>query len=56
MEVERAITTHELLLSFNQAFVARSPALPDQFASFDLFLRAMQSVIEKERGEWLVGQ
>lgn len=36
--------------------LTRSPAPPDQFADFDLFLRAMQSIIEKERGEWLVGQ
>lgn len=51
MEIERAITTQKSLLSFNQAFVAHSPALPDRFASFELFLRVMQWVIEKERGE-----
>jgi hypothetical protein len=33
-----------------------SLALPDVLADFDLFLRAMHSVIEKEREEWLSGQ
>lgn len=33
-----------------------SLALPDVLSDFDLFLRAMHSVIEKEREEWLSGQ
>jgi hypothetical protein len=35
--------------------VPSSPALPDQFAQFDVFLRAMQSVILRERSEYLSG-
>ena len=38
------------------AFLPRSPALPDGLADFDLFLRAMQALIEREREEWLTGQ
>lgn len=33
-----------------------SLALPDENAQLDLFLRSMQSIIEKERQEWLSGQ
>lgn len=33
-----------------------SLALPDGLSDFDLFLRAMHCVIEKERAEWLSGQ
>ncbi|KAF2128127.1 hypothetical protein P153DRAFT_397988 [Dothidotthia symphoricarpi CBS 119687] len=33
----------------------RSLALPGQFAGFDVFLRAMQALIERERREWLTG-
>lgn len=36
--------------------VPRSPALPDHFAGFDVFLRAMQAMIERERREWLAGR
>ncbi|KAF1849196.1 uncharacterized protein K460DRAFT_415609 [Cucurbitaria berberidis CBS 394.84] len=36
--------------------VPRSPALPDQFAGFDVFLRAMQTLIKREQGEWLTGR
>lgn len=54
--IERAFAINQPLSSFNAAFLTRSPALPDRFANFDLFLRAMQSMIEKERGEWLAGR
>jgi hypothetical protein len=44
----------------NLAIVASSvPAVltpPDQFAEFDVFLRAMQALIRRERQEWLTGQ
>jgi hypothetical protein len=35
--------------------VPSSPALPDQFAEFDIFLRAMQCIIVRERSEYLSG-
>ena len=36
--------------------VPRSPGLPTQFAEFDVFLRSMQTMIRRERGEWLTGR
>ncbi|KAF2814156.1 uncharacterized protein BDZ99DRAFT_516765 [Mytilinidion resinicola] len=36
--------------------VPRSPALPDRFAELDVFLRAMQALIGREREEWLTGR
>lgn len=42
--------------STTAAFVPRSPALPDRQASFDLFLRAMTSLIQKEKQEWSTGK
>jgi len=38
------------------SFLPRSPALPDGLADFNLFLRAMQALIEREREEWLTGE
>lgn len=39
----------------NAVFLPRSATLPDRHADFDMFLRAMKSLIEKERLECLVG-
>ena len=36
-------------------FVPHSPAIPGRFAQFDVFLRAMQVIIERERGEYFSG-
>lgn len=37
-------------------FIPRSPTPPIDHANFDLFLRAMTVLIERERYEWLTGQ
>lgn len=39
----------------NTSFLLRSPAPPGRYADFDLFLRAMKALIDKERRECLVG-
>ncbi|CAO2658242.1 Nn.00g059650.m01.CDS01 [Neocucurbitaria sp. VM-36] len=59
--LSRIVRRHTTVVAFHHAAnevrsVPRSLALPDQFAGFDEFLRAMRAVIERERGEWLTGR
>ncbi|KAJ9614657.1 hypothetical protein H2200_002794 [Cladophialophora chaetospira] len=37
------------------AYLPQSLALPDGHAGFDMFLRAMKALIQKEKGEWRLG-
>lgn len=54
MQPRIAIGEHRHISDFTPP--PQSIHAPDQWAEFDLFLRGMRSVIQKERAEWLSGQ